>query len=121
MPMMPALSITTTSPGEALRHSLLQGSESLEARYFPTSPEAVIEEHVLWSYCIQLASGLRAIHVRAVDLLLYAQQVFSCTRVEFCVQAGGRACRALDLSKVTNFNMLFFATPSIMFNNINNL
>ena len=80
---------------------LSQGSESLEARYFPTSPEAVIEEHVLWSYCIQLASGLRAIHVRVFEgkcqnpptKLLNGEGIL-------WLQASGRACRALDLSKV---------------------
>ena len=52
------------------------GSESLEQRYFPTSPEAVIEERILWSYLVQIATAVRAIH------------------------AAGRACRMLDLSTV---------------------
>lgn len=52
------------------------GAESLEARYFPTSPEAVIEERILWSYLVQIATAVRAIH------------------------AAGRACRMLDLSSV---------------------
>ena len=62
------------------------GAESLESRYFPTShhhataTEAVIDEQTLWSYLVQIATAVRAIH------------------------AAGRACRMLDLSTVLIIN-----------------
>ena len=75
------LTITTSRDFDELNDMVFvydfhAGATTLEARYFPTSPESVVEESVLWSYIVQLSSALCAVH------------------------ASNRACRIVDASKI---------------------